>query len=107
MAASTRRLRHWWWMPEPTFWSPGRQFLVSAKESSQPWSVFEQLRMRASERKFETRNPKLETNSNDQKNKKTPNQLIPDFDFWISDLTVSFVSVRGASFELRISDFDS
>jgi len=56
--------------------------------------------MRASERKFETRNPKLETNSNDQKNQKTPNQLIPDSDFWISDLTVSFV----ADFVLRISD---
>jgi len=34
------------------------------------------------------------------KKQKTPNQLISDFDFWISDLTVSFV----ADFVLRISD---
>jgi hypothetical protein len=37
------------------------------------------------------------------KKHKIPNQLIADFDFWISDLSVSFVS----DFELRISDFDS
>jgi len=34
---------------------------------------------------------------------KISNRLISDFDFWISDLSVSFVS----DFELRISDFHS
>jgi hypothetical protein len=37
------------------------------------------------------------------KKQKIPNQLISDFDFWISDLNASFVS----DFELGIWDFDS
>src|SRR5882724_956606 len=102
MAASTRRLRRWWWMPEPTFWSPGRQFLVSAKESSQPWSVFEQLRMRASVRKFETRNPKFETNSNDQK---TKNSKPAHFGFRFLDFGFDCFVCFGSRGLFRASDF--
>jgi len=50
---------------------------------------------------------KLETRNSKQiqtiKKQKISNQLSSDFGFWISDLSVSFVS----DFELRISDFDS
>jgi len=51
---------------------------------------------------FETRNPKFETISN-AKNQKVPNK--PVSDFVIGILIFGFVSVRGAAFELRISDF--
>ena len=55
-----------------------------------------------SQKKFETRNPKFETNPNDQKG--IPNKLASAFRF----LDFGFEVVRFVSdFELRISNFDS
>jgi hypothetical protein len=60
--------------------------------------------------KFEARNPKFETNSNDQNmqnSKQAPFGFdvldFPDWRFIVS----AFVSVRGVAFDIRISDFDS
>jgi hypothetical protein len=84
-----------------------------------------QLKSSQRDLKFEARNPKSETNSNDQKQMQCSKQtrfgfLVLDFpglefilasvcfEFRASDFGfthVGFVSVRGAAFVLRISDF--
>jgi len=62
-------------------------------------------------RKHEIRSTKLETNSNVQINRKFSNNFNLDSVFWIffgfGFTWRRFVSVRGAAFDIRISDFVS